>query len=147
MQSTENSILLILLKQIQTMVNLPGLRFLLIMCAEFFWFGSSVTSPSNLPIKKIPQEIFFSHITRDNGLPSNFIYNALQDKQGYVWIATDNGLVRYDGHDVKVFRHIRGDNTSIADNTILSLMLDKNALLWIGTQDGSRSLWFDQHLY
>ena len=45
----------------------------------------------------------FSHYTTENGLPSNNVRDIVQDDEGYMWFATDGGLVRFDGSSSKVF--------------------------------------------
>lgn len=44
------------------------------------------------------QEFIFNHLTSRDGLASNFVYSLVQDKKGYLWIGTDNGIQRYDGY-------------------------------------------------
>jgi ligand-binding sensor domain-containing protein len=78
----------------------------------------------------------FSHLTRENGLPSNRTRCVLQDFRGYVWIGTDNGLVRYDGRNFTVFSHDRNDPSSIIDICINALFETQDSLLLIGTIDG-----------
>ncbi len=80
--------------------------------------------------------MYFNHLTRENGLPSNTIMKVIQDFQGYVWIATTNGLVRYDGHDMKIFRSVPGDKNSLVDNNIFTLLLSSDSMIWIGTGNG-----------
>jgi len=85
---------------------------------------------------QLPATLYFEHLTRENGLPSNEVNCAIQDNQGFVWIGTLNGLVRYDGHDMKVFHYIPEDSTSIVDNTVIRLMQAKDSSIWIGSNDG-----------
>jgi ligand-binding sensor domain-containing protein/signal transduction histidine kinase len=76
------------------------------------------------------------HYNTDDGLSQNQIYGMVQDKQGFIWFATDEGLNRFDGYEFKVFRHTRGDSTALADNSIHALLLDRTDVLWIGTNNG-----------
>lgn len=69
--------------------------------------------------------------TKD-GLPQSFISGLVQDANGFVWIGTLNGLVRYDGVHFKVFRHSDKDSTSISSNNILAFQKDRNNKIWIG---------------
>ena len=87
--------------------------------------------------------LYFDHLTRENGLPSNTINCAIQDYQGFIWIGTTNGLVRYDGHDMKIFRSIPGDTTSLVDNTVFTLRQTSDSLIWIGTGNGLSI--YDEH--
>jgi ligand-binding sensor domain-containing protein len=60
-------------------------------------------------------------------------YQHCQDKQGYIWFGTEDGLNRYNGQEIKVFRHVPGDTTSLSSNSIERLLVDRNGLLWITT--------------
>ncbi|WP_169720097.1 hybrid sensor histidine kinase/response regulator transcription factor [Dyadobacter alkalitolerans] len=55
------------------------------------------------------------------GLPDYYVTGLVQDKVGFIWIATRNGLARYDGRSVKTFRHQPHGNRSLASNIVLSL--------------------------
>jgi ligand-binding sensor domain-containing protein/signal transduction histidine kinase len=78
----------------------------------------------------------FSHLSRENGLPSNRTRCVLQDFQGYIWIGTDNGLARFDGRNTTVFRPDRDNPSSVADICINALHETRDSLLLIGTIDG-----------
>lgn len=83
-----------------------------------------------------PQQIHFDRISTNNGLSNNLIYDILQDKSGFLWIATDDGLNRYDGYDFKVFRNDPNDKSSLSDNSVWSLAVDKSGKIWVGTKTG-----------
>jgi len=59
-----------------------------------------------------------------------------QDKKGFLWIGTLEGLNRYDGYNIKIFKHNPDDSTSLGANSIYSIYEDKSGTLWIGTYDG-----------
>ena len=80
--------------------------------------------------------MYFKHLNKENGLPCNTVFCAIQDFQGYIWIGTTNGLARFDGHDMKIFRFLPGDSTSIVDNKIYGLYQTSDSLIWIGTDNG-----------
>jgi ligand-binding sensor domain-containing protein/signal transduction histidine kinase/DNA-binding response OmpR family regulator len=82
------------------------------------------------------QEIEFKHLTVDNGLSNNKVNCVLQDRSGFIWIGTEDGLNRFDGYEIKIFRHQPENNNSISDNTIWALFEDKDSSLWIGTKSG-----------
>lgn len=67
------------------------------------------------------------------------INDILQDKTGFIWIGTDGGLFRYDGHSFKTFRHVPGDSTSIGSNSIFCMEEDANGDIWIGRARGGAS--------
>ena len=78
-----------------------------------------------------PSRLIFSRITREGGLASNMTFQTVRDKQGFLWIATQNGLQRYDGNRFLTFRHIPGDTSSISENTINHLFIDKKERMWL----------------
>lgn len=85
-----------------------------------------------------------SHIlTTAEGLPSSTIIEMVQDKTGFVWIATSDGLARYDGQKFKIFRNDPTNPNSLIDNQIIDLQLTNNRLL-IVTKSENIQL-FDPH--
>lgn len=74
----------------------------------------------------------------DNGLPQNTVYSVLQSKDGFLWLATEGGLVRFDGVDFRVFD--TANTPQLHSNFVNSLMEDASGVLWISTADGLVSL-------
>lgn len=66
---------------------------------------------------------------RSNGFPGNKVYCLFQDKQGYIWMGTENGLVSYNGYEFKTYTTRDG----LPDNEVLFLNEDKQGRLWIIT--------------
>ncbi len=85
-----------------------------------------------------PQEpmIQFEHITTEQGLSSDTIYDMIQDRWGFMWFATRDGLNRFDGHSVREFKYSSLDTNSIAVNWCESLHEDRFGKVWIGTLYG-----------
>ncbi len=82
------------------------------------------------------QELVTQHITIGEGL-SNVNANTIhQDKYGFLWIGTDDGLNRYDGYNFKVYKSVPGNNETLIDNEVWDIAEDKNANLWIATRGG-----------
>ena len=78
------------------------------------------------------KNLLFEHFSVRDGL-SNPVGNCiLQDKYGFLWIGTDDGLNRYDGYDFKVYKNNPSDTASIPINTVYSLLEDHQGRLWIG---------------
>ncbi len=78
----------------------------------------------------------FKQIKIEDGLSQSNSYCIIQDKKGFLWFGTANGLNRYDGYSFTVFANDPSDSTTISDNGILSLFEDKNGDIWIGTVEG-----------
>lgn len=90
-------------------------------------FAQSLFAQTN--INTLP----FEQLTRKKGLPSNMVYQVTEDKSGFIWIATNEGLVRFDGINQRVFQHDALRQNTISGNSIRSLMYDKSGRLWVGT--------------
>ena len=67
---------------------------------------------------------------------SSLISDLCQDKQGYIWIATDYGLNRFDGYTFKSFLHDDNDTTALQANAIVILLCDREGRRWVGTNRG-----------
>lgn len=80
------------------------------------------------------QEKFFSTLSVREGLPTNLINAVAQDKNDFMWIATGDGLARYDGYRFRVFRKEAGVN-SLPGNEIQTILSDGEDL-WVGTRNG-----------
>ena len=65
------------------------------------------------PQSNIPEIIQFKHITKENSLSNTYIHCLIQDRKGFIWIGTPEGLHRYDGQKFKVFRHSPEDPNSL----------------------------------
>lgn len=88
------------------------------------------------PISGQEKEIKIHNLNSNNGLPSNIVHDILQDNRDFIWIATANGLCRFDGKNIRTYKHNPFDRTSIENNIIRSLHLDKEDRLWVGTNKG-----------
>lgn len=82
------------------------------------------------------QPYYFRHYEVENGLSNNAVITAIQDKYGFVWIGTGEGLNRFDGNSFKVYKHLPGDPYSLKSNSIYCLYEDANGSLWVGTEKG-----------
>jgi signal transduction histidine kinase/ligand-binding sensor domain-containing protein/DNA-binding response OmpR family regulator len=87
-------------------------------------------------ILSFPQNANFKSYTAEDGLSSSDVNCLLQDKVGFLWIGTENGLNRFDGVGFKIFRNRQNNSNSISDNSVWSLYEDRNGFIWIGTKSG-----------
>jgi ligand-binding sensor domain-containing protein len=87
-----------------------------------------------------PLDLFFHQawLTRD-GLPQNSIEAILQTRDGYMWLATQEGLVRFDGARFEVFD--RNTTAGIRTNHVTSLLEARDGTLWAGTLGGGLLRW------
>ena len=83
----------------------------------------------------------FKRLTTREGMPASSVNVILQDSRGFMWFGTGDGLVRYDGHDFRVFRPDANDPNSISHNSVLALKEDSNGDIWVGTDEGGLNLW------
>ena len=86
-------------------------------------------------------ELKFKHITSKDGLSLNSVHSFKQDYKGFIWIATRDGLNKYDGIEFIVFRNISSDNNSIGGNDVNMLLEDSERNLWVGVHQGGLNLY------
>ncbi|MDR0506554.1 MAG: response regulator [Dysgonamonadaceae bacterium] len=82
------------------------------------------------------QTNYFRHIREEDGLSNNTVFCVTEDKYGYMWLGTKDGLCRYDGQIFKVFVPDKKRPQSLQTNYIRSLHHDRLGNLWIGTNMG-----------
>lgn len=78
----------------------------------------------------------FEHISLEQGLSQSEVNCICQDNEGFIWIGTLDGLNKYDGYDIKVYRKNTDIHNSISNNYIESIYQDNQNNLWIGTLGG-----------
>jgi len=88
------------------------------------------------------QNYSFEHISIEQGLSQSSVNCTVQDKKGFIWLGTEDGLNRYDGYHFKIFRNVPGDSNSIAGNFIKDIIEDENGVLWIASK-GSGLIKYD----
>ncbi|HUI65960.1 MAG TPA: two-component regulator propeller domain-containing protein, partial [Bacteroidota bacterium] len=78
----------------------------------------------------------FAHLSIREGLSQSTVNCIVQDREGYVWFGTQDGLNRYDGYAFLTLKHDPADSTSLSDNYVTSLCVDGDGVLWVGTRNG-----------
>lgn len=78
----------------------------------------------------------FEHLSMKDGLSMNPIMDIVQDSKGFLWFGTQDGLNKYDGYLFKVYKTSDADTSTISDNFITALCLDKYKRVWTGTLNG-----------
>ncbi|HZG23135.1 MAG TPA: two-component regulator propeller domain-containing protein, partial [Chitinophagaceae bacterium] len=81
------------------------------------------------------QQYAFTRYNISNGLASNFVNNLVQDQKGFIWLATINGLQRYDGHKFFAWKHEANNPNSLPADNITKVFLDRDNRLWVATTD------------
>jgi len=78
----------------------------------------------------------FKHITTNEGLSQSNVTCILQDDDGFMWFGTQDGLNKYDGKTIKVYKNDPANPKSLSHNYILTLFKDHNGNFWIGSHGG-----------
>jgi ligand-binding sensor domain-containing protein/serine phosphatase RsbU (regulator of sigma subunit) len=82
----------------------------------------------------------FRNISLLQGLSQSTVNCIIQDRQGFIWVGTQDGLNRYDGYSFKVYKHSQSNRSSLPDNYVQSLFIDSKGSIWIGTFGGGLSM-------
>lgn len=72
-----------------------------------------------LPRSGWSHDLYFRHYTNKQGLSHNTVYCALQDKKGFMWFGTDDGLNRFDGHQFRIYRYNSYEPESLPNDRII----------------------------
>ena len=78
----------------------------------------------------------FQVLDREEGLPQSTVSAIVQDRQGFMWLGTGDGLARWDGQRMRTFRHDPASPASLSASFINKLLVAKDGTLWIGTEGG-----------
>jgi signal transduction histidine kinase/ligand-binding sensor domain-containing protein/PleD family two-component response regulator len=78
----------------------------------------------------------FRRLTTENGLSHNNVFSIIQDRHGFIWIGTHDGLSRYDGSRFVTFYHDPMDENTLADSNFGKLLEDRDGNIWLGTWGG-----------
>jgi len=107
------------------------MRYLLIL---IFCLHSIISGAQEfiLPNSRVP----FKTIKSSTGISSNIVYKCLQDNYGFIWMATQEGLNRFDGSKCFVIKRIAGNSNSLSSNDISDIQIDGIGNLWIATRGG-----------
>src|SRR5215813_8576644 len=92
--------------------------------------GSAQAKPS------LRQDATFTHITIEQGLSDQRVQAIVQDRTGFMWFGTNNGLNRFDGYNIVAYRHDPTNPHSLSGNLIEDLYEDRSGTLWVGTRSG-----------
>jgi len=79
------------------------------------------------------QNFKFERLSVEQGLSQCTVGAIFQDRRGFLWIGTSDGLNRYDGYSFKHYKHDPSDSTSLSHNTVVTITEDGFGTLWVGT--------------
>ncbi|MEL6696408.1 MAG: ATP-binding protein [Bacteroidota bacterium] len=81
------------------------------------------------------QRISFEYLNTKDGLPSDGAFEIIQDPQGYIWMCTLNGLVKYDGYEYKIYRSTPDDTLGVSPvgRSFISSLIASDGSIWFGT--------------
>ena len=99
----------------------------------FRWLFLSL---SVIPILLFGETKRFGSFMSSKGVPYSDVSDILEDTYGYMWIASDNGLLKFDGYDYLKYQNIKEDNNSLPNNFCYKLFQDSQNRLWICTTWG-----------
>lgn len=94
----------------------------------------AITVLTTIANAQLPSTTYFKVTDMSSGLPDNSINDITEDKHGFIWIATWNGLARYDGKNIKTYKKSEYEN-SISSNMVRAVCADKYGI-WVGTDGG-----------
>ena len=105
-------------------------RFTHVVFALLIWSGTANALDPNKQLSQFGVEVWLT----ENGLPQNTVHAVTQTQNGYIWIATEGGLARYDGITFRIFD--KQNTPALPSNYIRALKEDRQGNLWIGTAEG-----------
>lgn len=82
----------------------------------------------------------FDHLQTEDGLSNSSVSAIVQDRDGFVWFATQSGLNRYDGYRFTRYENDPFDRNSLSHNLIQTMFYDENGIFWVGTYGGLNRL-------
>ncbi|WP_257670589.1 hybrid sensor histidine kinase/response regulator transcription factor [Parapedobacter tibetensis] len=86
------------------------------------------------------EKIQATYLGIEHGLSNNYVNCIYQDRHGFMWIGTFDGLNRYDGYEFRAYKHILDDETSLPDNGVSAIIEDARQRIWVATKRGAAIL-------
>lgn len=96
----------------------------------FFYYHSFISAQNTT-------KLTFKHLTVEDGLSQSAVTTIFQDRKGFMWFGTQDGLNRYDGYSFKIFKNDQSNPESLTDNFIFSIYEDSLGILYVETQSGN----------
>jgi signal transduction histidine kinase/ligand-binding sensor domain-containing protein/DNA-binding NarL/FixJ family response regulator len=102
------------------------MKYAICLCL-LYWAGNCIAADS----------LSIRYLGIDQGLSNNAVTCIYKDHHGFMWFGTYDGLNRYDGYSVRVFRNTIGDSTSLSDNHVYCINSDNENRVWVGGTKGA----------
>jgi signal transduction histidine kinase/ligand-binding sensor domain-containing protein/CheY-like chemotaxis protein len=131
-------------------VKCPRIGYLKNVAMEKLWpslliaFWILLTIPSAIGQSLISTNAHFNHLAAEQGLSNSAVLTVFQDRLGFLWFGTEDGLNRYDGYKFTVYRSESDTPTSLSNSFVTSIAEDKVGRLWVGTYGGGLN-YLDRH--
>lgn len=106
-----------------------------VLLAGLLFLGIAAAQAADAP------PLILQHLTAADGLPQGSVYTTLQDSQGFVWLGTEDGLVRYDGNELARYAYSRGTRNGLPGNFIYQVVEDAKHDLWVAVKDAGLARW------
>lgn len=100
---------------------------------SFIWNLLLVTSMIPHILSGQNNDLIFQRFSIQEGLSHNSVLSIIQDRRGFIWIATYDGLNRFDGYQFKEYNHDYRDTTTMSQNLAMALHEDSKGRIWVGT--------------
>lgn len=115
-----------------------GLRALSVRLAAA-WLAISMCNASCHA--SIASALKFERLSIEDGLAQAGVLCMVQDSRGFLWFGSQDGLSRYDGYEIRIYRHDPENSRSLPGNYVYKLFVDREDRLWVGTLGGGLSLY------
>jgi len=114
----------------------------LFLAAFISWPGASfLAAAETFRWASLSHPLRLGSLSVEQGLSQSSVFCALQDRRGFLWFGTEDGLNRYDGYSFRIFRPDVNDPGAISSNFILSLAEDPRGRIWVGTSGGGLNMY------
>ena len=104
-----------------------GVRLFLLLATANVQFPNTSLAQQN--------ELLFKHLSIEQGLSQSIVEDIWQDRKGFLWFVTEDGLNKFDGYSFEILKHVAGNPYSLIHNEIKCIVEDREGILWIGTFD------------